>query len=305
MMPDTDLIDWTAWPLIPAVVQDPESLQVLMVGFMNREALEKTMSSGLVTFYSRSRETLWTKGETSGNLLHVVELRINCEENSLLIAAHPAGPTCHTGYPSCYFRRIEADGSLTIVLERPDDSGSSSIDPRSDAELTRRWYGAYEFLRDHDLSDVSGTSKRLHDPSFPFADRIADELEELAGVFDGTHSHQGLIGDILLEGTQVAYWTASLAVQANLTWEQLRPDAGLSHAKSLESPAAASDALRRQAAAWRMHDNQSAIPVEPCREVIQLVASACLMAGVDPFELVQRDLREQQDRDYLEPYFNG
>ena len=81
-----------------------------MVGFMNREALQKSADTGLVTFYSRSRETLWTKGETSGNVLIVVELRINCEQNSVLVLASPDGPTCHEGYQSCYYRRVERDG---------------------------------------------------------------------------------------------------------------------------------------------------------------------------------------------------
>ncbi len=88
--------------LIPAIVQDNTTLQVLMLGYMNREAFEKTLTTGLVTFYSRSRQTLWTKGETSGNTLELVSLSADCDRDTLLVRAIPHGPTCHTGTASCF-----------------------------------------------------------------------------------------------------------------------------------------------------------------------------------------------------------
>jgi phosphoribosyl-ATP pyrophosphohydrolase/phosphoribosyl-AMP cyclohydrolase len=94
--------------LIPAIVQHARSGEVLMLGYMNAAALEQTRASGLVTFYSRSRQQLWTKGETSGNLLRVVALRQDCDGDALLVLAEPAGPTCHTGAPSCFFRDLAA-----------------------------------------------------------------------------------------------------------------------------------------------------------------------------------------------------
>jgi phosphoribosyl-ATP pyrophosphohydrolase/phosphoribosyl-AMP cyclohydrolase len=94
--------------LVPAVIQDPVTKNVLMMGFVNSEALEKTLNTGLVTFWTRSRQKLWTKGETSGNTLNVVSIRVNCNEDSLLIMATPAGPTCHTGHPTCYYREAGA-----------------------------------------------------------------------------------------------------------------------------------------------------------------------------------------------------
>lgn len=101
-----DRIRWDKAPdgLVPAIVQDADTKDVLMLGFMNRDALEKTLHSGLVTFWTRSRQTLWTKGETSGNTLNFVSLRINCNEDSLLVLACPIGATCHTGHPTCYYR---------------------------------------------------------------------------------------------------------------------------------------------------------------------------------------------------------
>lgn len=88
--------------LVPAIVQDARTLRVLMLGFMNREAYERTVETGLVTFYSRTRQTLWTKGETSGNKLHVVSIKEDCDHDTLLIAAHPDGPVCHTGADTCW-----------------------------------------------------------------------------------------------------------------------------------------------------------------------------------------------------------
>jgi phosphoribosyl-ATP pyrophosphohydrolase/phosphoribosyl-AMP cyclohydrolase len=102
--------------LVPAVIQDPDTKDVLMVGFMNRDALAKTIDTGMVTFWTRSRQRLWTKGETSGNILAFVSVRINCNADSLLILARPAGPTCHTGHPTCYYREA-APGSFHEITK--------------------------------------------------------------------------------------------------------------------------------------------------------------------------------------------
>ena len=88
--------------LPPVIVQDDTTLKVLMLGYMNKEAFEKTASSGLVTFWSRGRQCLWTKGETSGNYLHVVSMLKDCDADTLLVRARPDGPTCHRGTPSCF-----------------------------------------------------------------------------------------------------------------------------------------------------------------------------------------------------------
>lgn len=95
--------------LVPAVVQDAESLEVLMVGFMNEEALTRTRDGGYATFFSRSRHALWTKGETSGNRLEVVEMLVDCDEDTVLVKVKRLGDgnVCHTGQRTCFFRRIE------------------------------------------------------------------------------------------------------------------------------------------------------------------------------------------------------
>ncbi len=88
--------------LVPVVVQDNHTLQVLMVGFMNKEAVATTVASGKVTFFSRTKNRLWQKGETSGDFLHVIDIHLDCDDDSLLIMVNPAGPTCHTGSVSCF-----------------------------------------------------------------------------------------------------------------------------------------------------------------------------------------------------------
>lgn len=88
--------------LLPAIIQDADSLTVLMLGYMNKEAYEKTCSEKKVTFFSRSRQTLWTKGETSGNFLTLVDIRIDCDQDTILVKARPHGPTCHTGADTCF-----------------------------------------------------------------------------------------------------------------------------------------------------------------------------------------------------------
>ncbi len=93
--------------LIPAIIQDVKTGEVLMLGFMNKEAWEKTLRISRVTFWSRTRKQLWTKGETSGNFLIVKKVYLDCDQDSVLIKAEPKGPTCHTGKKSCFFKEIK------------------------------------------------------------------------------------------------------------------------------------------------------------------------------------------------------
>ncbi|MFN4039422.1 MAG: phosphoribosyl-AMP cyclohydrolase [Erythrobacter sp.] len=103
--------------LLTSVVVDATSGAVLVVAHMNQDALDATLASGKVTFWSRSRGKLWMKGETSGHVLNVVEVLVDCDQDALVIRAHPAGPTCHTGADSCFYRRVEkgSDGTLALV----------------------------------------------------------------------------------------------------------------------------------------------------------------------------------------------
>ena len=102
--------------LVPVVIQDNQTLEVLMLGYMNEEAWTKTQTEGRVTFYSRSKNRLWTKGEESGNFLEVVSTHVDCDQDTLLIKVTPAGPTCHTGARSCF--QTEYNQNFLLQLER-------------------------------------------------------------------------------------------------------------------------------------------------------------------------------------------
>jgi len=101
--------------LVPVVIQDEQTLEVLMLGYMNAEAFEKTQAEGKVTFYSRSKNRLWTKGEESGNFLFVKSIHIDCDNDTILIKANPVGPTCHTGSRSCF--KTEFNQNFIFELE--------------------------------------------------------------------------------------------------------------------------------------------------------------------------------------------
>jgi phosphoribosyl-AMP cyclohydrolase len=108
--------------LLPAIIQDAASGEVLMLGFMNAEAYAATQASGEVTFFSRSRNKLWRKGEQSGHVLRVREMRVDCDVDSLLIRVDALGPgVCHEGYRSCFFRQLSSEGSAKVVEERTFD----------------------------------------------------------------------------------------------------------------------------------------------------------------------------------------
>jgi len=105
--------------LVPAIIQDQRTGDVLMLGFMNLEALNQTLSTGEVVFFSRSRNKLWKKGETSGHVLKVLELRVDCDADALLVRVEPVGPgVCHEGYRSCFFRELDPEGRATVIAER-------------------------------------------------------------------------------------------------------------------------------------------------------------------------------------------
>ena len=116
--------------LIPAVIQDHITLQVLMVGYMNEESYNKTIETGIVTFFSRSRQQLWVKGETSGNFLHLKEMYIDCDQDTLLIKVQPDGPVCHKGTTSC-FNYEESEIGFLSYLQKFIDKRNAERPARS------------------------------------------------------------------------------------------------------------------------------------------------------------------------------
>lgn len=161
--------------LVPAIVQDADTLQVLMLGYMNAEAVAKTQDTGLVTFYSRSRQELWTKGETSGNVLSLISLNIDCDSDTLLVKARPEGPTCHLGETSC-FGTMGADGVGFVAY----------LD-----DLIRKRKSA-------DASE-SYTAKLLQGPLVKAAQKVGEEGVEtaLAAVAEDVDSFKGEAADLI------------------------------------------------------------------------------------------------------------
>lgn len=228
--------------LIPAVIQDEENGQVLMVGFLNEEALSLTRTTGFTHLYSRSRQKIWRKGEESGHVQEVRGIYINCEENSLLLKVVQHGPgACHTGHRSCYYRLLLPDNSYEIIDEQVFDpaevytnghQGTGTMPvisqlPTDQQQIElklRQLYNLYLRLRDEDLKATSNTSRLLHERNIEhLAGRLADELSELAGVQAGTHVHKGRKEDTVLEGHQVGYWLFLLAASLDLSYDDIWP----------------------------------------------------------------------------------
>ena len=134
--------------LVPAVVQDNQTQKVLMVGFMNAEAVNKTLETGQVTFFSRTKNRLWTKGEESGNFLNVVSVLIDCDNDTLLVKANPVGPVCHTGADTCFDEKNAKTGVQFLSflqdliekrkLEMPEGSYTTSLFAKGTRKITQK-----------------------------------------------------------------------------------------------------------------------------------------------------------------------
>ena len=177
--------------LIPAVVQDRLTGQVRMVAWMNAEALRLTIESGRATFYSRSRRSIWLKGETSGHYLRVHSVYADCDGDTLLVLADPDGPSCHTGRPSCFFRRAAADGSLedlpreaTAFLEELEDEIRSRATSTSEKSYTKS-------LLDGGAGKIG---EKLREEAAELAVAIASESDERVASEAGDLLYHLLVG---------------------------------------------------------------------------------------------------------------
>jgi len=154
--------------LVPAIVQDAKTKNVLMLGFMNKDAYDKTVETGKVTFWSRSRQTLWTKGETSGNFLNLVSIQNDCDNDTLLVKAIPNGPTCHTGSDTCWGESNDANPLLFLTElqdfiekrheELPEGSYTTSLFKDG---LNRMAQKVGEEALEAVIEAVNGTNERL------------------------------------------------------------------------------------------------------------------------------------------------
>lgn len=179
--------------LVPAIIQDADTRQVLMLGYMNQEAYDKTVRTGLVTFYSRTRQCLWTKGETSGNLLHVVSIKLDCDQDTLLIRVHPDGPVCHTGTDTCWAEE-NTRNPLLFLSELQD----------------------FIEQRHREMPEGSYTTSLFKDGLNRMAQKVGEEALEL--VIEATN---GTNERLIYEGSDMLYHLLVLLTSKELRIEQM------------------------------------------------------------------------------------
>lgn len=179
--------------LVPAIIQDADTKTVLMLGYMNQEAYEKTLSTGLVTFYSRSRQCLWTKGETSNNFLHLVDIKVDCDNDTLLVKVHPDGPTCHKGTDTCWGEENEASPLLFL------------------SELSN-----FIEKRHQEMPEGSYTTSLFRDGLNHMAQKVGEEALEL--VIEATN---GTNERLVYEGSDMLYHLIVLLTHKGLRIEDM------------------------------------------------------------------------------------
>jgi phosphoribosyl-ATP pyrophosphohydrolase/phosphoribosyl-AMP cyclohydrolase len=183
--------------LIPAIIQDAETRQVLMLGYMNKEAYDITVQTGKVTFWSRSRQTIWTKGETSGNYLNVVDIKNDCDQDTLLIRVHPTGPVCHTGTDTCWGEKNEVltDNNPLLFLSELQD---------------------FIEERHRQMPDGSYTTSLFKDGLNRMAQKVGEEaLELVIEAVNGSNER------MVYEGSDMLYHLIVLMTSKGMRIEQL------------------------------------------------------------------------------------
>ncbi len=161
--------------LLPAIAQDRLTGQVRMVGYMNREALAATLRTGRVTFFSRSRGELWEKGASSGNTLHVVSVHADCDADALLLLVDPAGPTCHTGSPSCFFRRVGEDG---LAAEEGRDAAPFLEELEREIEARKQSHAQRSYTRHLLDGGPARIGGKIREEASELAQAIAAETDD-------------------------------------------------------------------------------------------------------------------------------
>ena len=179
--------------LVPAIIQDAVTQKVLMLGFMNEEAYQKTLDTKHVTFWSRTRNTLWTKGETSGNFLNLVDIKVDCDNDTLLIQAHPDGPTCHTGTDTCWGEENHAN-PLLFLTELQD----------------------FINRRKEEMPEGSYTTKLFKEGINKIAQKVGEEaLETVIEATNGTTDH------LVYEASDLLYHLLVMLTEKGLRIEEV------------------------------------------------------------------------------------
>lgn len=186
--------------LVPVVIQDAKTLKVLMLGFMNEEAYKKTVETGKVTFFSRTRQELWTKGETSGNFLHVVDIKNDCDNDTLLIYVNPDGPVCHTGADTCWNESNENPIMFFISLQR------------------------FIEKRIKELPEGSYTTSLFKDGCHRMAQKVGEEaLEAVIEAVDGNNER------LIYEASDMLYHLIVLLTSKGLSIEDIAKELQVRH----------------------------------------------------------------------------
>ena len=180
--------------LVPAIIQDSDTRQVLMLGYMNREAYDRTVAEGRVTFFSRSRQCLWTKGETSGNYLDVVSIKNDCDNDTLLIRVRPHGPVCHTGTDTCWGEENTLQSPLLFLAELQD----------------------FIEQRKREMPEGSYTTSLFRDGLNRMAQKVGEEALEM--VIEATN---GTDERLIYEGSDMLYHLLVLLTSKGLRIEQM------------------------------------------------------------------------------------
>ena len=187
--------------LVPAIIQDAKTKTVLMLGYMNKEAYEKTTKTGKVTFFSRSRQCLWTKGETSGNFLELVDIMVDCDNDTLLVKVNPTGPTCHKGTDTCWGEKNEVNPLLFLTYLQ-------------------------DFIntRHEEMPEGSYTTSLFKDGINRMAQKVGEEaLEAVIEACNGTN------GRLIYEGADMIYHLSVLLTSKGLRIEDLAKELQVRH----------------------------------------------------------------------------
>lgn len=187
--------------LVPAIIQDATTKTVLMLGYMNKEAFDKTLETKKVTFYSRSRQCLWTKGETSGNFLELVDIKVDCDNDTLLVKANPQGPTCHTGTDTCWGEKNEKNPLLFLTYLQ---------------DFINR--------RHEEMPEGSYTTSLFKDGLNRMAQKVGEEaLEAVIEACNGTNER------LIYEGSDMIYHLIVLLTSKGLRIEDLAKELQVRH----------------------------------------------------------------------------
>ena len=187
--------------LVPAIIQDAKTKTVLMLGYMNKEAYDKTTKTGKVTFFSRSRQCLWTKGETSGNFLELVDIMVDCDNDTLLVKVNPTGPTCHKGTDTCWGEKNEANPLLFLTFLQD-----------------------FINIRHEEMPEGSYTTSLFKDGVNRMAQKVGEEaLEAVIEACNGTN------GRLIYEGADMVYHLIVLLTSKGLRIEDLAKELQVRH----------------------------------------------------------------------------